>query len=55
MHGIVTSWDVLLHPLLIVRGFGPRCYLRCLHALISRRGTTFLEVAFRSPDYHGRA
>jgi len=47
MRGAITTWDVLTHPWLIVHEFGPRCYLRCLRAVVSRRATTFLEVALR--------
>ncbi len=46
MRGSITSRDVLLHPLAIVRGWGPGCYLRCLRAVMSGRACTFLEVAF---------
>ncbi|MHB1847044.1 MAG: hypothetical protein ACYCWW_19655 [Deltaproteobacteria bacterium] len=47
MRGTITSRDVFLHPWLIVRGFGPGCYLRCLHAVLTRRDCTFLELALR--------
>jgi hypothetical protein len=47
MRGTITTWDVLAHPWLIVHEFGPRCYLRCLRAVVMRRSTTFLEVALR--------
>ncbi len=44
MHGVITAREVLRHPLAIVRLFGPRCYLRCLGALATRRRCTFLEM-----------
>jgi hypothetical protein len=47
MRGTITTWDILRHPLLIIRGFGPSCYLRCVTAALSRRPTTFLDVALR--------
>jgi hypothetical protein len=47
MRGTITTWDILRHPLLIIRGFGPSCYLRCVGAALSRRPTTFLDVALR--------
>jgi hypothetical protein len=47
MHGVITTWDVVRHPVLILHGFGARCYLRCLRAVLSRQRTTFLEIAFR--------
>jgi hypothetical protein len=47
MKGMITSWHVVRHPWSIVRGFGPRCYLRCLLAVIGRRETTFLDIALR--------
>jgi hypothetical protein len=47
MRGLVTSWDVVRHPVLIVHAFGARCYLRCLRAVLYRERTTFLDLAFR--------
>lgn len=44
MKGIITGRDVLSHPLIIVRSWGPAAYLRCLRALFFRRPSTFLEV-----------
>lgn len=47
MRGLITSRDVLLHPLLILRCFGAGCLLRCLGAMLSRKTTTFLDLALR--------
>jgi hypothetical protein len=47
MRGLITGREVIRHTPTIVRHFGPRCYLRCMLALLSRRKTTFLEVAFQ--------
>jgi len=47
MRGTITSWDVVRHPVLILRGFGPVCYLRCILAVVSGRRTTFLESSVR--------
>jgi hypothetical protein len=44
VRGAITSRDVLLHSVTIVRLWGPSCYLRCLRAIVSRRPCTFLEV-----------
>jgi hypothetical protein len=44
MHGTITSKEVLLHWLTIVRLWGARCYLRCLLAVVSRTPSTFLGV-----------
>jgi hypothetical protein len=44
MNGCITSKDILTHPVLIARLFGPRCFLRCLRALMSGRSCTFLEM-----------
>ncbi len=44
MRGVITPRDVLRHSLLIVRLWGPRCYVRCLRAALSARRSTFLEV-----------
>lgn len=49
MQGTITGWDVVRHPVLILRGFGPRCYVRCLLAVLSRRRTTFLDASLRAP------
>ncbi|HEX8793287.1 MAG TPA: hypothetical protein VF765_20230 [Polyangiaceae bacterium] len=44
MKGFITTKDVLLHPVLIIRAFGVRVYGRCLARLSSHRGrSTFLE------------
>jgi hypothetical protein len=42
--GTITSRDVLLHSVTIVRLFGAGFYLRCLRAIASGRTCTFLEV-----------
>ena len=47
MNGTITRWHVVRHPLLILRGFGPRCYWRCVVAVVTGRKTTFLDVALR--------
>ena len=47
MRGLITRGDVLRHPVMIVRLFGPRAYLRCLRAAFSHTPTTFLETVFR--------
>jgi hypothetical protein len=44
MCGIITGKDVLRQSFTIVRLWGPRCYVRCLRALLSRTPTTFLQV-----------
>lgn len=47
MRGVITRTDVLTHPLMIMRLFGPRCLFRCLRAAFSATPTTFLETVFR--------
>ena len=44
VQGVITSKDVLLHSVTILRLFGPACYMRCLRAIASGRPCTFLEV-----------
>jgi hypothetical protein len=44
MKGCITTMDVLKHPVLIVRLFGARCYLRCVFAVMSGRSCTFLAM-----------
>lgn len=46
MQGSITARHVLYHAVVIVRGFGPRCYLRCIKALLLGERTTFLDCAF---------
>jgi len=46
MRGLITTSDVLLHPLIIVAAFGLRVYARCLVRLVAGRAT-FLECAWR--------
>jgi len=44
MNGFITTTDILAHPALIIREFGVRCWLRCLHStFVRRRKVTFLE------------
>jgi hypothetical protein len=45
--GTITGRNILLHPLMIVREFGVRCYARCLKAMLLRERKTFLDCAFR--------
>jgi len=47
MHGHITGRDVLRHTLMIMREYGPRCYLRCLKAVLLREHTTFLNVVYK--------
>lgn len=47
MRGLITGREVIRHAPTIVRHFGPRCYLRCVQALLLGKRTTFLEVAMR--------
>ena len=44
MRGVITGKDVIRHSFTIVRLFGPRCYLRCLRAALSKKPSTFLET-----------
>lgn len=50
MLGVVTLRDVLAHGGRIQREFGSRCVVRCLMAVLSRRRTTFLEIALSLRD-----
>ncbi len=44
MKGYITTKDVLLHPVLIIRSFGVRVYGRCLARISRHHGrATFLE------------
>jgi hypothetical protein len=47
MQGVITGRDVLLHSVSIIRLWGPRRYLRCLRAALSRNPSTFLAVVSR--------
>jgi hypothetical protein len=44
VQGAITSRDVLLHTVTIVRLWGPAFYVRCLRAIASGRSCTFLDV-----------
>ena len=44
MQGTITSKDVLLHSVTILRLWGPAFYVRCIRAIASRRPCTFLDV-----------
>lgn len=44
MTGAIRGGDVMLHPLLIVRGFGLAVFGRCVWNLLLQRRTTFLSA-----------
>jgi hypothetical protein len=47
MRGVITTTDVLLHPMTIVSAFGLRVYGRCLVRMVLARGhATFLECVW---------
>jgi hypothetical protein len=50
--GAITGGDVLVHPLTILRLWGPGVYVRCLRAVMSRQPCTFLALvhARAAPD-----
>lgn len=50
MRGVITLRDVLANVALVRREFGSGCVVRCLLAALSRRRTTFLEIALRLKD-----
>ena len=41
MGGVICKREVLRHPIIILRGFGWRVFLRCL---VARKGQTFLGI-----------
>jgi hypothetical protein len=43
--GFIRARDVVRHPVLVVRGFGWRCFFRCLNAAAHRSHATFLALA----------
>jgi hypothetical protein len=46
MRGLIKGRDVVRHFFLVCRHFGPRCAWRCASALVTRRPSTFLNIAF---------
>ena len=44
MQGCITARDVLRHPVMICQLWGIGCYVRCLHAVVTRRRCTFLQL-----------
>ena len=52
MQGTITSKEVILQWVTIVRLWGARCYLRCLRAAVSRTPSTFLGVVTQCGDNH---
>ena len=46
IQGLITSKDVLLRGVVIVREFGFVTWFRCCLVLLSGRRTTFLELVF---------
>ena len=41
MGGRIRKLDVVRHPMLIIRGFGFRVFMRCL---LAKQGETFLGI-----------
>jgi hypothetical protein len=50
MQGTITAREVLRYGVTILRLWGPRRYLRCLRAAMSRTPSTFLAVL---DPFHG--
>ena len=46
IQGVVTSRDVLCHPVLIISSFGLATYVRCCKVILRRERTTFLHCVF---------
>ncbi len=46
IQGVITTNDVLRHPVLIVAQFGFGTYFRCCKAIVLGQRTTFLACAF---------
>jgi hypothetical protein len=46
MSGLIGTRQVVSQFGLIWREFGPRCATRCIGAILHRRPTTFLNIAF---------
>jgi len=44
MTGVITLRDVLAHPVLVVRGFGWRVFVRCIVAACRHEECTFLSL-----------
>ena len=55
MRGLITHREVLANFGLIWREFGPGCVARCLFALVTRRRTTFLDLAVGLHPRHDEA
>ena len=47
MRGVITNRDVVANLGLVWREFGMLCAVKCLFVVLSRRQTTFLDVALR--------
>jgi hypothetical protein len=50
MKGVIDGRQVASHFGLIWREFGPRCAIRCVVAVLRRRRTTFLDIAFETSE-----
>jgi hypothetical protein len=53
MRGLITRREVVRHAFTIVRLWGPRTFVRCVHACVSRTPTTFLAVVSLGELRHG--
>ena len=55
MRGFIQTYDVFVNAVLIVREFGPRCFLYCLwRAVTADRPVTFLECVAVTCSVTGR-
>jgi hypothetical protein len=55
MQGVITTRDVLLHSVTIIRLWGVGTYVRCLRAAVAPAPTTFLAVVFHLDARAGQA
>jgi hypothetical protein len=50
MTGVITLRHVLAHPVLVIRGFGCRVFVRCIWAACRHEQRTFLSILCSSQE-----
>jgi hypothetical protein len=47
MNGVISSRHLLTHAVVIISEFGVVIYIKCVHAVITHKRTTFLSIVMQ--------
>lgn len=51
MNGVISSRHLLTHAVVIISEFGVVIYIKCVHAVITHKRTTFLSIVMQQVGY----